>query len=117
MEFTYKVEENKEYCALRFSGNLIEKSQALEMLERFEDLIAKDVKKFVIDLSDFKYMNSTGLNTLLNILTKARKSGGEAVVCCVPENISSLLAVTKLNNIFTIVPTEEEAGEMMLKLA
>lgn len=117
MEFTYKVEEKQEYCLLHFSGNLIEKNQALNMFERFDVLLSKDIKKFVIDMSDFKYMNSTGLNTLITILTRARKAGGEAIVCCVPANIKSLLAITKLNNIFTVVENEKEAAQMILKEA
>lgn len=116
MEFTYKVDKNKDYCVLRISGNLIEKSQALDMMEKFEELLVTNNKKFVIDMSGFKYMNSTGLNTLLTILTKARKAGGEAVVCCVPDNISSLLSITKLNNIFTIASSEQEASEALLRL-
>lgn len=40
---------------------------------------------YVIDLSAFQYMNSTGLSVLLNILSKARKLGGEAIICAVPE--------------------------------
>jgi anti-sigma B factor antagonist len=115
MEFTFKVEEKRDYCLLHFSGNLIEKSQAIEMMERFEELLSRDNKKFVIDMAGFKYMNSTGLNTLLTILTRARKNGGEAIVCCVPENIKSLLVITKLNNIFTVVENEEEAAGYLLK--
>jgi len=115
MEFTYKIEEKKDYCLLHFSGNLIEKNQALNMFERFDELLNKDVKKFVIDMADFKYMNSTGLNTLITILTRARKAGGEAIVCRVPENIKSLLAITKLNNIFTVVENEKDAENFMLK--
>jgi anti-sigma B factor antagonist len=117
MEFTYKIEEKKDYCVLHFSGNLIEKNQALFMFERFDELLNKDIKKFVIDMADFKYMNSTGLNTLITILTRARKAGGEAIVCCVPENIRSLLAITKLNSIFTVVENEKEAQQYMLKEA
>lgn len=117
MEFTYKTEEKKDYCLLHFSGNLIEKSQAIEMLERFEELLNKDVKKFIIDMQGFKYMNSTGLNTLLTILTRARKAGGEAIICCVPDNIKSLMLITKLNNIFTIAENEKEAESCLLKEA
>lgn len=115
MEFTYKVEEKKNYCVLHFAGNLIEKNQALDMFQRFDELLNKDVKKFIVDMSDFRYMNSTGLNTLITILTRARKSGGEAIVCCVPQNIKSLLAITKLNNIFTVAENEKEASQMILK--
>ena len=113
MEFTYKVEEKKDYCLLRFSGNLIEKNQATNMFERFDELLNREVKNFVVDMSEFKYMNSTGLNTLITILTRARKAGGEAIVCCVPENIKTLLAITKLNNIFTVAENETEAIKMM----
>jgi anti-sigma B factor antagonist len=56
-------------------------------------------------------MNSTGLNVLLNILSKARKSGGEAVICCVPEKIKSLLVITKLINVFSVVDNEELAAQ------
>ncbi|MDQ3049910.1 MAG: STAS domain-containing protein [Bacteroidota bacterium] len=117
MEFTYKIEEKKDYCLLHFSGNLIEKNQALDMFERFEELLNKENKKFVIDMANFKYMNSTGLNTLITILTRARKAGGEAIVCCVPDNIKSLLALTKLNSIFTVVENEVAAENLILKEA
>ena len=117
MDFNYKVEEKKDYVILHFSGNLIEKSQALGMFERFDELLNRDHRKFIIEMSEFKYMNSTGLNTLLTILTRARKAGGEAVVCCVPENIQSLMVITRLNNIFTISANEKEAGKQLLKEA
>ncbi|MBL0340549.1 MAG: STAS domain-containing protein [Bacteroidetes bacterium] len=117
MEFTFKIEEKKDYCLLHFAGNLIEKNQATELMERFEELLSKDIRKFVIDMSDFKYMNSTGLNTLLTILTRARKAGGEAIISSVPDNIKSLMLITKLNNIFTIVSNESEALHSLLKEA
>ena len=58
-------------------------------------------------------MNSTGLNVLLGILSKARKSGGEAVICAVPEKIKSLLVITKLVNVFSVVDTEEHAVQAL----
>jgi anti-sigma B factor antagonist len=117
MEFTYRFEEKKDYSLLHFSGNLIEKNQAQDMFRSFDELLNRDQKKFVIDMTDFKYMNSTGLNTLITILTKARKAGGEAIVCSVPDNIKSLLAITKLNSIFTVVNDEADAEKFLLKEA
>lgn len=117
MDFNYKIEEKSDYAVLRFTGNLIEKSQALEMFERFDELIGRDVNKFVIDLSGFGYMNSTGLNVLITILTRARKSGGDVSICCVSENIKSLLVITKLIQIFNVATTEEEAAGSLLKTA
>jgi anti-sigma B factor antagonist len=62
-------------------------------------------------------MNSTGLNVLLMILTKARKSGGEAVLCNLSANISSLLSVTKLNSVFTVYNSLDEAELAVSKVS
>ena len=117
MEFTYKIEEKRDCSLLHFAGNLIEKSQAIEMLERFDELLNKEVKRFIIDMSGFRYMNSTGLNVLITILTRSRKAGGETIISSVPENIKSLMLITKLNNIFTVAENEEEAEKLLLKEA
>jgi anti-sigma B factor antagonist len=111
MEFNYQIEEKKDYNLVSISGNLIEKNQASNLLEEINELVEKDSNRFILNMQDFKYMNSTGLTILLNILTKARKSGGEAVICNVPERIKSLLVITKLNNVFSVVDSEALAAQ------
>ena len=111
MEFSYQIEEKKEYNLVSISGNLIEKNQASNLLEEINELVEKESNRFILNMQDFKYMNSTGLTILLNILTKARKSGGEAVICNVPERIKSLLVITKLNNVFSVVESEDLAAQ------
>ncbi len=110
MEFNYQINEKPGYCAVKLEGNLIEKGQAVSLIDDVQHLVLKDTTRFVLNLTDFRYMNSTGLTVLLNILTLARKSGGEVVICHIPEQINSLLTVTKLNSIFTVKETEAEAA-------
>lgn len=109
MEFEYTVTDKQVYTLISLKGNLIERNQANELMEEVDTLAEKDGTRFVISLAEFKYMNSTGLNVLLGILSKARKSGGEAVICAVPEKIRSLLVITKLVNVFTVVDDESAA--------
>jgi anti-sigma B factor antagonist len=109
MEFSYKISEKENYCLIQLKGNLIEKGQAVNLIDDVHNLVLKDANRFVLNLNDFKYMNSTGLTVLLNILTLARKAGGEAVICCVGEKVNTLLTITKLNNIFTVADSEEHA--------
>lgn len=114
MEFTYKITEKSNYSLISLKGNLMEKNQANDLMEDINQLAEKDGINFVISLEDFKYMNSTGLNVLLGILSKARKSGGEAVICAVPEKIKSLLVITKLVNVFSVVDSEELAAKALI---
>ncbi len=111
MEFGYNIQDKDKYALVHLKGNLIEKNQANDLLEEINQHLDKEASNFVIDLAEFKYMNSTGLNVLLSILSKARKSGGEAVICRVPEKIKSLLVITKLINVFSVVDTEEVAAQ------
>ncbi|MEP7263986.1 MAG: STAS domain-containing protein [Bacteroidota bacterium] len=112
MEFGYQISEKEKYTLVQLSGNLMERNQANELIEEINNHTAKEVPNFVIDLSGFKYMNSTGLNVLLNILSVARKSGGEAIICCVPEKIKTLLVITKLVNVFSVKDNEELAAKV-----
>ena len=111
MEFGYKITKKENYSLIKLSGNLIEKNQANNLMEEIDAHPDGEHLNYVIDLSAFQYMNSTGLNILLNILSKARKSGGEAVICAVPEKINSLLVITKLNNVFSVMENEELASK------
>ena len=110
MEFGYNITDKSKYTLVSLKGNLIEKNQANDLMEDISTMTEKDGSNFVIDLADFKYMNSTGLNVLLGILSKARKSGGEAVICAVPEKIKTLLVITKLVNVFSVVDNEDLAA-------
>ena len=111
MDFGYNIVEKEKYTLVTLRGNLIEKNQANELMDEITVVSEKDASNFVINLSDFKYMNSTGLNVLLGILSKARKTGGEAVICAAPEKIKSLLTITKLINVFSVVDDEALAAK------
>jgi anti-sigma B factor antagonist len=116
MEFSCDIINKGDYSVLTFKGNLIERNQANETLDRFADLIASGTNRFIIDLAGFNYMNSTGLNVMLMVLTKSRKAGGETVLCNVSSNISSLLSVTKLNSVFSVFNDLAEAELAIVKL-
>lgn len=69
----------------------------------------------IIDMSDMRYMNSTGLNILVNLLTIYRNKGHEAVIINVPEKINQLLVITKLNSVFNIINSLKEAEQYLNK--
>lgn len=86
MTFNFTTTEKGKYCIIKLSGNLMEKAQANELLDEVNTCILRDIKSFIIDFSDFQFMNSSGLTVMLNILTKSRKAGGETIICNVNKN-------------------------------
>ena len=109
MSFTFNVIEKKPIAILSLYGDLIDRNLAQSLMDEVTKLSDEGQHKFIFELSELKYMNSTGLNVLINVLTKSRKSGGDLVICGVSKKVQELLLVTKLNSVFSVTQTTEEA--------
>lgn len=115
MVFEYKASKNNNINLFQLGGELIDRNQAKELLAEIEAIIALGENKILLNLDGLKYINSSGLNILINILTKARKAGGDVAICCVNKKITELLVITKLDSIFNVKENEEKAIEILNK--
>ena len=88
MIFDYKSSAKNGINMYHLSGELIDRNQALQMLAEIDNVIAKGENKILLSLENLKYINSSGLNIFINILTKTRKSGGDVAICCVNKKIT-----------------------------
>ncbi|MBA3705942.1 MAG: STAS domain-containing protein [Bacteroidetes bacterium] len=113
MIFTYKSNSKDTVNVYSLRGELISKDQAAPLLEEVDTAISKNSTKILLNLSDLKYMNSSGLNVIINILTRARKAGGDLAICCVNKKINELLVITKLNSVFNVCDDEEKAVKLL----
>lgn len=109
MSFSAKIEKDKGILYVLLTGSLVNKEQVGDLLNELEFEFDQGVNQVIINLSEMDFMNSTGLNVLINILTLARNNGGEVLIAAVPEKIAELLVITKLDSVFDIVNTIEEA--------
>lgn len=112
MEFTFEATEA--YGLMRFSGRMSAANFPHDIDEALTKSIDDGRANFILDLDKVEFVDSSGLSTLLTILTKSRNAGGEAILIKIPENLSSLLIITKLNTIFTVKDSLEEAEETFL---
>jgi len=115
MIFDYKSSKHGDINSYLFYGELIDRGQATLLLEEIETGISKNENKILLNLVDLKYLNSSGLNVIINILTKARKAGGDVAICNVNKKITELLIITKLNSVFNVCNTVEDAIEILNK--
>jgi anti-sigma B factor antagonist len=109
MVFDFTISNHNTHAIIALSGNLIEKGQAISLLEKVDELGKEGCNKWAIDLEKLIYMNSSGLNTLIQLLTKARVSGGEAVLFNMNKKINELILITKLHTLFKVAEKKQEA--------
>ncbi len=109
MTFEHGISEEEGIQTVYFKGQLIERTQSVELIADVIKLLEQKQLKFIFDLTDLRYMNSSGLNVLINLLTKARREGGEVVIANVNSKIRELLIITKLTSMFTVTDSHEVA--------
>ena len=107
MEYSFEMDEP--VVILHVEGNVLTGVHNEEILNQVSEKISAGNNRMVINLGKTKFINSNGLNLLLNVLTKCRKTGGEVILANVPEELSKLLIITKLNSIFIIRDSKEQA--------
>lgn len=113
MKYSHKIEDS--ILKLMLKGDLIGEDSGVDLIELVNDQIQKDIKLCIIDISELRYINSSGIGVLITILTKFRNKGGEVCLLKPSESVQKLLIITKLNAIFTIAEDENQAKELLNK--
>ncbi len=104
-----KKEIIKDITILTLIGNLLGENDSEPIKEIVIKAIEDDRSNFILDVKGMEYINSTGLSILISTLTKARKAKGDLCLVNVPEQLESLLKITKLDKIFPYCNSIEEA--------
>ena len=102
---------------VRLSGDLIGSPDTDQLLQSVNTHLGEDLNQCAVDLSEIRYINSTGIGILVSLLTKFRSRGGEMVLINPADHPKKMLAITKLNNIFTVSPDEATARQQLTPAA
>jgi anti-sigma B factor antagonist len=106
----FEVSQNGEVTLVEVEGQLIVgnrqelKQQVLEQLESGD-------RKFVIDFAKTGYIDSSGLGVLVSLSKKIREQGGELRLSSLNEDLRTLFELTKLDTLFRIADSKEQALE------
>ena len=73
------------------------------------DLLEAEGQRLIMDLSAVRFIDSSGLGTLLNSRKDAYQCSGSIVLTGLQPRVQSMLELTRLNQIFDIFPTLEDA--------
>jgi len=106
--YKYNITKKDNLVFLNMSGRLMIDQDAQKMQEDLFSIINSELNTVVIDFKSLEYCNSSGLNSLITILTKTRNLGGDTVITNIPKKINELLIITKLNTVFNIIDNIED---------
>lgn len=97
------------FAILKFEVDKITGYEAQEFQESLLNLLEKDFKFIVVDLSGVTFISSWGIGMLIHGLTTTRNRGGEFKIACAAETVLSVFEKVKIDKVLSISSTLEEA--------
>jgi len=99
---------NDGVAILKVEGQLIVGNRQ-ELKGLVQEGLDQGERKFVIDCTQTGYIDSSGLGALVSLSRKVREQGGELRIAGLNEDLRALFELTKLDSLFHISPTADDA--------
>ena len=117
MRFVFDNRVHEGVLYFTFAGDLLGDTESEAVLRLAEAHINAGTTFALADLHQVQFLNSSGLSTLIGLLTLFRTAGGELLLVNPSPALRKLLVITRLEAIFTLVGSVEEAEEQLRTLA
>lgn len=105
----YTIDKQEKYSLLRLHEEKMDSSVAPGLKSELITLHAEGVKNIILDLSEVKYTDSSGLSALLVGNRIFQEEGGIFVLAALSEHTIKLIKISQLDSVLNITLTSEEA--------
>lgn len=95
-------------CVVDATGE-IDMQSSPKMREELRQLVVKKPERIIVNLADVKYIDSSGLATLVECLQSTKKTGTPLVLIGMNEHVKDIFELSGLNRVFKITESEAEA--------
>lgn len=112
MSLSIELEQGEEYWLLALHGEL-DYSECASFRMNIDRILKASPPATIVDLSDLDYLDSSGLGLLLSLSSEYGAQGGRLALVT-NETVDNILALTRLNGIFTTASSIEEAKRIVL---
>ena len=111
MKFT--VDKHEKYVLIKLNEDKLNSLVSPQLKSEFILTNTEGQRNIILDLSNVKYSDSSGLSSLLVGHRMCKNSDGTFILTGINDNISRLISISQLENILTIVGTVDEAIDLI----
>jgi anti-sigma B factor antagonist len=105
----YDIQLHDPVVLYKLSGKIISDPDFQELEKAVFNYLNQNYYRIVFDLEGLTHTNSSGIAFFMRTLTKSRIMNGDLILANVKGNVEKIFAIAKLNEIYTIYPSAEEA--------
>ena len=96
-------------AVLDLSGRITLGEAAGSLRDTIKDLLAKDNKSILLNMTDVSYIDSSGLGEMVGAFATASNRGGKLKLLGLQPRVNDLMQLTKLYSVFEIFTDEAAA--------
>ena len=113
MSMVVKARRLDDVVILDLSGRITIGEGTLVLRNQIQKLLAGGDRKFLLNLADVDYIDSSGLGELVTSFTTVRNHEGSLKLLNLTRRVQDLLQITKLLTVFDVFNNETEALKTM----
>lgn len=100
---TFEFKDEGSYCLVTLAGDL-NMFSAPEFRGHLVKKLESGIRRFILDMAELTFVDSSGIGVLVSFVTMARKNEGAKVILCgLNQQIRSIFEVTRLLSVFHVV--------------
>ena len=103
-----KIRKNEDIYIIDVLGEM-DLYNSYKLKELLMKMIEKKIEKFIINMDDVEYIDSSGIGALIYITSTIKKMNLKLSITNVHGSVKKVIELTKLSNFFPILPNLEEA--------
>ena len=113
MSMVLKSRRLDDVVILDLSGRITMGEGTVVLRDQIQKLLAAGDRKFLLNLADVDYIDSSGLGELVTSFTTVRNNEGLLKLLNLTRRVQDLLQITKLLTVFEVFNSETEALKSM----
>ncbi|MGY6742468.1 MAG: STAS domain-containing protein [Cecembia sp.] len=107
----YTVDKKEQYVVFTPMEEKLDSALSPKLKSELLTVHAEGYNNLIIDMSQVKYADSSGLSALLVGNREFSRNGGIFIIAAPQEHVMKLIKISMLDKVFNIVDTLEEAAE------
>ena len=107
----YSVDKQEKYCVIRLHEEKLDSVLAPKLKSELVTLNAEGVENVILDLSEVRYTDSSGLSAILVGNRVFNNGSGFFILASVTDHVMKLIRISQLDSVLNIAASVEEAIE------
>lgn len=111
----FDIQQQASYTLVKTKVEKLDASNASELKVELVLLNKSGVNFIILDLSETKYCDSSGLSSILTANRLCKDTNGKFVLCGLQPNVEKMIRISQLDKVLPITETVELAASFLLQ--